>query len=347
MGAAYNAYGHENASMGVDCGDYDNDGRLDFYMTAYQSELPVLYRNTGDGLLEDVTLLTGAGEGALAYVNWGTGLVDFDNDGDRDIFIANGHTEDNIELRDKTTTYRARNILLMNTGDGKFVNVSDSSGDGLLPVYASRGTGFDDLDNDGDADAVILNIRQEPTILRNDSPTANHWLQIQLRGVKTNRDGVGARVRVVAEDLTQVDEVHSGRGYQSHWGWRLQFGLGKRHHVDRIEVLWIGGGVDVVEDVAVGQTVTITEGGESRPTKLGVGAQNPIEYSSPVLQCVGRGARREYSAWINTTRERYYAMASTLVGPRCVGSHWPHECVHYTPLGCRARGGAACLGLWP
>jgi hypothetical protein len=268
MGAAYNAYGDENASMGVDCGDYDNDGRLDFFMTSYQSEMPVLYRNMGGGLLEDVTLLTGAGDGALAYVNWGNGLVDFDNDGDRDIYIANGHTEDNIELRDKSTTYRARNILLLNTGDGKFVNVSDSSGDGMLPVYASRGAAFDDLDNDGDVDAVILNIREHPTILRNDSPGGNHWLQIRLRGTKTNRDGVGARVRVVAGDLTQVDEVHSGRGYQSYWGSRLQFGLGKRNHVDRIEVRWIGGGTETIENVGVDQLVTITEGtGKAEPAR--------------------------------------------------------------------------------
>ena len=141
------------------------------------------------------------------------------------------------------------------------LNVSDQSGDGLEVKLSSRGTGFDDLDNDGDVDVVILNWQQRPTILRNDSPAGNHWLQVRLRGTKTNRDGVGARVKVTAGDLVQVDEVHSGRGYQSHYGTRLHFGLGKRDRVDRIEVRWVGGGVDVLQAVAVNRVVTITEGG--------------------------------------------------------------------------------------
>ncbi len=259
-GAAYNVYGDENASMGVDCADYDNDGRLDFYMTSYQSEMPVLYHNMGGGLLNDVTQRTGAGEGLFAHVNWGNGLIDFDNDGDRDIFIANGHTEDNIELRDASTGYRVRNSLLMNTGDGRFVNDSDSSGDGLLPVHASRGAAFDDLDNDGDVDAVILNSREKPTILRNESGGGNHWLQLRLCGVTASRDAVGARVTLTAGDLTQIAEVHSGRAYQSHFGSRLHFGLGNRSHVDRIEVRWIGGGLDTVEGVKPNQLISIMEG---------------------------------------------------------------------------------------
>ena len=130
---------------------------------------------------------------------------------------------------------------------------------------SSRGAGFDDLDNDGDVDVVVLNSRREPTILRNDSPNQGHWLQIALRGTKTNRDGVGARVKVLAGDLTQVDEVHSGRGYQSHYGSRLYFGLGKRQRVDRIEVQWLGGAVDVLKGVQADRLVTITEG-EHPPT---------------------------------------------------------------------------------
>ncbi|MHC4558491.1 MAG: ASPIC/UnbV domain-containing protein [Planctomycetota bacterium] len=148
----------------------------------------------------------------------------------------------------------------MNTGDGKFIDVSKQSGDGMLVELSSRGAGFDDLDNDGDLDAVILNSRREPTILRNDSPGQGHWVQVRIRGKKTNRDGVGARVRLRAGDLTLVDEVHSGRGYQSHYGTRLHFGLGVRDKVDRIEVRWIGGGVDVFRDVAINQCITLTEG---------------------------------------------------------------------------------------
>ncbi len=257
---AYNADGMALGSRGVDCGDFDNDGWLDFFITSYQTELPALYRNLGDGSFEDVTLVTGAGAGSLTCVNWGTGLVDFDNDGDRDLFLACGHLQDTVDRYSGTATYHARNIVLMNTGDGKFTNVSDQCGDGLSVKLSSRGAAFDDLDNDGDVDAVILNSRRRPTILRNDSPGGHHWIQIRLRGVKTNRDGVGARVRVVAGDLTQVDEVHSGRGYQSHYGTRLHFGLGKRDHVDRIEVRWIGGGTDVLQDVPVDRLLTVTEG---------------------------------------------------------------------------------------
>lgn len=258
-GAAYNVVGDELGSMGVDCGDYDNDGWLDFYMTSYQSEMPVLYENLGNGSLEDVTIVASAGTGAFPYVNWGTGLVDFDNDGDRDIFIACGHLQDNVDLYDDTSTYHVRNILLMNTGGGQFVNASDSSGDGMLPELSSRGAAFDDLDNDGDVDAVILNSRQESTILRNDSQSGNHWIQIRLKGVRANRDGVGAQVKVVAGDLVQVAEVHSGRSYQSHFGTCLHFGLGKHACIDRLEVAWIGGGTEMVENVDANQQITIIE----------------------------------------------------------------------------------------
>jgi hypothetical protein len=258
-GIAYSADGMTLGSMGIDCADYDNDGWLDLFQTAYAAELPALYRNTGLGFFEDVTRAAGAGTKTYPHVNWGTGFADFDNDGDRDLFIANGHLQDNVELYSDTTAYEVSNTLLMNTGNGKFVDVSKECGDALLPVLSSRGTGFDDLDNDGDVDAVILNSRREPTLIRNDTSNANHWIQIRLRGTKTNRDGVGAHVKVTAGDLVQLDEVHSGRGYQSHHGTRLQFGLGKRDHVDRIEVRWIGGGADVLEHVGVDRLLTIDE----------------------------------------------------------------------------------------
>ncbi len=259
-GAAYDLHGDEQGSMGVDCGDYDNDGWLDFLVTSYQNQLATLYKNLGDGTFQDVTLLTGAGAGTLPNVTWGNSFVDFDNDGDRDLFIACGHLQDNVELYDDTSTYHERNLLHMNTGDGNFVDVSDKSGDGLLVKLSSRGAGFDDLDNDGDVDVVILNSRERPTILKNDTANDNHWIQVRLIGTKTNRDGVGAHVKVVAGDLSLIDEVHSGRGYQSHYGMRLHFGLGKRDHVDRIEVEWIGGGVDVLRDVTADRMLTITEG---------------------------------------------------------------------------------------
>jgi hypothetical protein len=266
-GFKYNSEGMALGSMGVDCGDFDNDGRLDFYQTSYQGELPVLFRNLGHGSFEDATLRTGAGQGTFHCVKWGCGFVDFDNDGHRDLFIAMGHLQDRVDEYDKTTSFRARNVLLRNRGDGTFEDVSDRCGDGLRPVLSSRGAVFEDFDNDGDMDIVVLNTRDRPTVIRNmlnEMGSTNHWLQIRLEGVKTNRDGVGAHVKVLAGDLAQLDEVHSGRGYQSHWGSRLHFGLGQHDRVGRIEVRWIGGGVDVLENVPVDRLMTIREGGAAR-----------------------------------------------------------------------------------
>ena len=259
-GLAYDRNGVGLGTMGVECGDYDNDGRLDFYMTSYQKQWAILYRNLGGGIFEDVTHTTGAGTGTFNQVTWGAGLVDFDNDGDRDLFIACGHLQDNVELWDDTTSYEARNLLLENTGRGKFVDVSARSGAGLAVKRSSRGAAFDDLDNDGKIDVVILNSRREPTLLRNDSPKRNHWIEIQLGGTRSNRDGIGARIKVFAGDLTLIDEVHSGRGYQSHYGMHPHFGLGDRTRIDRIEVRWIGGGTDVLEGVEVDRLLQITEG---------------------------------------------------------------------------------------
>jgi hypothetical protein len=259
-GVAYDYYGREQASMGADCGDYDNDGRLDFLVTSYAQELSTLYHNLEYDIFEDVTITSGAGVGTLNNVTWGNGMIDFDNDGDRDIFIASGHVQDNVENYDNRTTYRQRNTVQMNTGKGKFINVSDDCGNGMEVMLVSRGAGFDDMDNDGDIDVVVLNARTKPTILRNDSSPMGHWLRVRLQGVKTNRDGVGARVKVIAGDLTLVDEVHSGRGYQSHFGTCLHFGLGRYKKIDRIEIHWIGGKKDVFFDIAVDQSVTLVEG---------------------------------------------------------------------------------------
>jgi hypothetical protein len=265
-GVAYDAGGSPHANMGVDCGDFDNDGRLDFLVTSFHREFPALYRNLGGGLFEDVTRLSGAGQGTLLHVKWGCALVDLDNDGRKDIFIGCGHMIDTVERTDDTASYAACPILLMNAGGGRFVNRSDDSGDGMKVKMVARGVAFEDLDNDGDLDVIVLNARRGPTILRNmlnERGSKNHWLQLDLRGVKTNRDGVGARVKVVAGGLVQIDEVHSGRSYQSHFGSRLHFGLGKHDRVDRTEVHWIGGGVDVFENLTVDRLITLREGAEN------------------------------------------------------------------------------------
>jgi len=257
---AYDQHGEEQGGMGAELGDYDNDGLLDLYITAYQDQLGPFYRNLGDGLFEDVTTQTGAWAGTVSCVTWGSSLVDFDQDGYHDLFVACGHLQPNVEAYDDRTTFDQFNKLYRNDGKGKFIDVSNESGPGLQVKRSSRGAVFDDFDNDGDVDIAILNSGRAPTLLKNDSPHQGHWLQIKLQGTKTNRDGVGARVKVVAGDLTLIDEVHSGRGYQSHSGTRLYFGLGKRQRVDQVEVHWIGGGLDLFKDIKADQLVTLVEG---------------------------------------------------------------------------------------
>ena len=259
-GVAYDMAGTPHGNMGVDAGDFDNDGLVDFHVTSYAGELAVLFRNLGQGIFEDVTRTSGAGQGTLPHVTWGNAVGDFDNDGHRDLFIACGHVDDNVEQRDDTTAYHVPNILLRNTGQGTFVDVSRTSGEGMLVSLSSRGAALGDLDQDGDLDIVVQNSRREPTILRNESTAANHWLRVCLRGVRASRDGVGAKVRVTAGDLVQVDEVRSGRGYQSHFDLGLHFGLRDRQQVDCIEVRWLGGAIDRVTNVRADRTVVITEG---------------------------------------------------------------------------------------
>ncbi len=260
-GVALDMNGLARSNMGVDCADYNNCGLLSFYVTAFQQEGGALFQNVGHGLFDNVTTLAGASSGTVPYVSWGCGFADFDNDGHRDLFIVCGHIDDNVEHHDDTTAYRCHNVVLRNLGNGKFANVTDQSGDVAKLKMSGRGVAFDDLDNDGRIDVVILNSNDRPTILRNETVNDNHWIQIRLQGVKTNRDGVGARVYVVAGDLQQMDEVHSGRGYQSHWGTRLHFGLAKNKRVQRIEVHWPRSGlVDILEDVPADQMLTIAEG---------------------------------------------------------------------------------------
>lgn len=261
-GVAFDFNGRAHGTMGVECGDYDNDGRLDFYVTSFQRESPILFRNLGNRMFEDVTVPSGAAAGTVPLVTWGCGMVDLDNDGFRDLFMAAGHLQDNVEMFDTSTTYHQPNQVLKNLGNGRFANVTDRCGDGLAVKLSSRGAAFDDLDNDGKIDVVVVNSRRAPTILRNVSPPGNHWLQIQLRGLKSNRDGVGSRVTVVAGDRQWVDEVHSGRGYQSHYGTRLQFGLGSRGHVDRIEVRWLSGGTNTIRNVEPDQLLIVQEGAD-------------------------------------------------------------------------------------
>lgn len=260
MGLAYDAFGNVQGSMGMEVADWNHDGWFDVYITPYQRQLPTLYENRKGSYFEDVARQTGAAMGAYADVKWGVGWVDFDNDAHKDILIACGHLIDNVDQFDSNTQWAAKNILLHNTGSGKFQNVSDQSGTGLAPKMSSRGAAFDDLDNDGDIDAVILNTRSKPTLIRNESKTDNHWFQVSLIGTKSPRDGTGTRIYVKTGDMTQMEEMHSGRSYQSDFGKRLHFGLGSHTEIDHIEIRWASGATETIESIAVDQHITLIEG---------------------------------------------------------------------------------------
>jgi len=240
-GLAFDLGGNANGSMGVNAGDYDNDGRIDLLITNYSGQTPVLYRNLGDGLFEDLSRVPRVGHAVLAHTNWGVGLVDFDNDRDLDIFFANGHFLKNIELINDRTTYRVPNTLMLNDGRGGFSHVSKSAGPGLEISESSRGAGFEDVDRDGDIDCVILNANARPTYSENRSKNVGNWIGIRLIGTTANRDAIGASVQISADGIKQVAMVHAGRGYQSHYGSELHFGLGKATRVEPILVTWPGG----------------------------------------------------------------------------------------------------------
>jgi len=259
-GVACNYAGEPVGSMGADCADYDHDGWLDFFMTDFQRQKPILFHNLGGGLFQDVTLRSGAAAGTFPYVKWGCGMIDFDNDSWSDIFIGCGHLGEDLDATADRTSYEVSPVLLRNSGRGTFVNVSGSAGDGLRVKLVARGIAFDDLDNDGRVDAVMQSLRRPPTVLRNESPRRNHWLQVELRGTQANRDAIGARVRVVAGPLAQSAEVHSGRGYQSHFGARLHFGLGERERIERIDIRWPGGDTETVANVSSDRLLTVIEG---------------------------------------------------------------------------------------
>jgi hypothetical protein len=260
QGLAFDAMGMANGMMGPEAGDVNNDGLDDLFVTNYSGQLAVLFRNLGEFGFEDVSRTSTAGKDVMPHTNWGSGLVDFDNDGDRDLFISNGHMLKRVRNVEQFTDFRVRNCLMANDGRGKYANVSDSSGSGLGIVQSSRGTGFDDLDNDGDIDCVILNCCDTPSYLDNQTDNDNHFLQLRLIGTRMNRDAVGARVRVVTDGLTQVAEVRSGRGYQSHCGTYLHFGLGSRTSIERVEVFWATSPPEVFDDVAVDRRVVLLQG---------------------------------------------------------------------------------------
>lgn len=239
-GLAVDIAGRANGNMGLDYADLDGDGMFDVLTTTFQEEMPVLYRAAAEGIFEDATNLARIDRALNNHVNWGCGAVDFDNDADNDIFLACGHFLENLRFIDDRTTVNTPNFLLANDGHGRFVNVSGSAGNGLKLQLSSRGAAFDDLDNDGDVDVVILNANGPPSLLRNDLLTPNRSLQITLIGTQCSRDAVGAVARLTAGGSTQVAVQLAGRGYESGYARRLHFGT-RQATQGMLEVQWPSG----------------------------------------------------------------------------------------------------------
>lgn len=258
-GVAFDSQGQPVGSMGAETADIDNDGLEDLFVTDYSAQLPLMFRNLGALSFEDVSRSSRAGGETLPHAKWSAGLVDLDNDGDRDLFICQGHLLKNAAKIEQLTAFRVPNCLMVNDGRGRFVNGTSRAGSGLEIVESTRGAGFDDLDNDGDIDAVLLNCAGPANLLRNETSSLNHWIEIELRGRHSNRSAVGSSVKVFVGKSQQVAEVHAGRSYQSHYGSRLHFGLRSDRMVDRLEIHWHSGQVQVLENLSADQRLQVVE----------------------------------------------------------------------------------------
>ncbi len=256
-GVALDDNGQTLSGMGVAAADYLHDGLLSIFRTNFSDELETLYRNRGEGEFQDVTVESGMGRNTR-FVGWGCGFFDFDNDGWPDLLLVNGHAFPEVDRLKIDIHYRDRAILYHNQR-GKFVDISETAGSGILEPHSSRGLAFADYLNDGSVGAVVNNQNEAPSLLRLASPSANHWIELKLEGVKANRSAIGARVRVTAGGFTQTAEVRSGGSYISQSDLRLHFGLGAAARADKIEIFWPGGGKQIETGLPADRIVAIRE----------------------------------------------------------------------------------------
>jgi len=267
-GVAYSEDGAEQGGMGVAVADYDNDGRLDIVKTNFAGDYPNLYRNLGRGIFEDLVLRAGLGVNPQ-YVGWGVGLFDFDNDGWRDLFQVNGHVYPEIDRQESAERYHNPRLLYRNLGNGRFEDVSASSGPGVTALHSSRGAAFGDIDNDGAIDVLIMNIGEPPSLLHNRLRNPNRWIKVRLEGTVSNRSAIGATVTVATGGLRQTAAVLSQSSFLSHDDFRLHFGTGAAAAVDTFVVRWPNGALEEFPGVPTGRLVLLKEKtGETRTLPL-------------------------------------------------------------------------------
>ncbi|MCG6924141.1 MAG: CRTAC1 family protein [Acidobacteria bacterium] len=249
-GLAVGGMGSEQASMGVDLADFDNDGRLDAYCTHFAADYSTLYRNEGSLLFRDVTAPARIQAMEYPLVSWGTRFVDLNHDGWKDIFHANGHVYPFMENRPfGDETFRQPHSLYLNLADGTFLDASTLAGPDIQKPALGRGVAFADFDNDGDVDLAVANMNGAPQLFRNDLPAGQHWVTFRAVGRESNRDGLGARVTVTTGELRQVWEIKRTVAVYSCSDPRAHFGLGKADRVDAVRVRWPSGKVQEFRDV--------------------------------------------------------------------------------------------------
>jgi len=259
-GVGFSEHGIAEAGMGTDFGDYDNDGLLDIAVGNFQNETDTLYHNDDDGFFTDVTYVSGVGEETYTGLSWSVGFFDYNNDGYKDIFVANGHIQDNIAMFDSVAVYEQLNLLFRNLGGGRFKNVASSAGPGLAIEKVSRAVALGDYDHDGDIDIIVTNWNGTVDFLRNNGGNKNNWIKVKTVGTKSNRFGVGASMKVNAGGITQMEDVQTSGGYFSTHDYRIHFGIGAAKMVDSIEINWPGGLVQTASNIEANQLVIVTEG---------------------------------------------------------------------------------------
>ena len=257
-GLALREDGREQAGMGVDIGDYDNDGNLDVVLTTFSDDYKTLFHNDGTGRFEDVSFSAGLVQATWNLLGWGVQFVDLNNDGYPDIVMANGHVYPEVDSHHFETTYRQRPSAFLNQQNGKFKDVGASLGPAFLKAESSRGLATGSLSNNGYMDIVISNLDAQPWIIRNPGNSGN-WLMLKLRGTTSNRDAIGARVTVKTGKLSQLQEVKSGGSYQSHSDFRLHFGLGQSQSAAEVKIRWPRGKLQTLHNVSANQVLTIDE----------------------------------------------------------------------------------------
>ena len=273
-GVAYSGEGQEQAGMGTDFADYDNDGWPDLVKGNFSDDTKNLYHNNGDGSFTDATYVAGLGDAGWLFTTFGAKFLDYDNDGWKDVILANGQVFPQIDRYQTGITYAERKLLFHNRGPGqggvKFDEVGLRSGPGFAIKRVSRGLAVADYDNDGDVEILVTNMNDSPDLLRHARKNPRHSILVQTVGTRSNRDGIGAKVTVAAGGLTEYDEVRSGGSYLSSSDLRLHFGVGAATKIDRLEVSWPSGQKDAATNLSVERIFVVKEGQgvvETRPLR--------------------------------------------------------------------------------